>query len=198
MTPKPGTSFGNAVPITPSSVDTLFSKLNPNPAFLLDMLGLPDYWAPQKRCELGEDGKLIAFGTFSTRKANDLLPCRVSLTDTKDFFCQHPRWNLQVQGAPVSVYVKHNVKQNTTIYIVSHKINDTVITSLRSMLNISLEQSKSLHVQNVLLQNPLDIHAMIAGLSFEASKFHVKRFQRFMWTQVRNVVELLWQVLKIT
>jgi hypothetical protein len=38
---------------------------------------------------------------------------------------------------------------------------------------------------NVMLGEPFDIAVILSTLSFEASKYHVKRFQRFMWTQVR-------------
>ncbi|KAL9124493.1 MAG: hypothetical protein Q9217_006181, partial [Psora testacea] len=80
------------------------------------MLGRPDYWAPYSHWDSDDEGTLVA--------------C--------EFFCQHPRWNLQVQGAPLSVYMRHDILQNQTTYIVSHKQGDTSVNALKNIINIAL------------------------------------------------------------
>lgn len=62
LIPSPNASWGNAVPMTQASVENLFSFLALNPAFLVNMLGRPDYWAPQKRWEKATDGTISACG----------------------------------------------------------------------------------------------------------------------------------------
>ncbi|RYN63786.1 hypothetical protein AA0118_g4390 [Alternaria tenuissima] len=69
---KDTASYGYSVPMTEYAVERLFSSLQLNTDFLQNLLGRPDYWAPQPRWR-EETGKL--------------LHC--------DLFCQHPRWNLQ-------------------------------------------------------------------------------------------------------
>ena len=64
LTQMPQASFGSGISMTQSSVITLFGRLRLNPAFLLNMIGRPDYWAPQARWEFGEAGSLVACGTF--------------------------------------------------------------------------------------------------------------------------------------
>ena len=164
LIPTKDTSFGNAIPMTQSSVNDLFGSLSLNSEFILNLLGRPDYWAPQQRWDL---------------EGSKLLGC--------DFFCQHPRWNLQAQGAPLSIYMKHDVQRDLTVYIISHKQNDTIVKSLRSLLNATLRHKDPRRMAEVLLESPFDIHAMISTLSLEASKFHVKRFQRVMWESINKV-----------
>lgn len=62
LIPSPNASWGSAIPMTQASVDNLFSFLALNPAFLVNMLGRPDYWAPQKRLEKTSDGTISACG----------------------------------------------------------------------------------------------------------------------------------------
>ncbi|KAF2256916.1 hypothetical protein BU26DRAFT_527151 [Trematosphaeria pertusa] len=157
-------SFRNALPMTRSSVIDLFSSLSLNPAFLQNMLGRPDYWAPQARWD---------------QESDHFLGC--------DFFCQHPRWNLQVQGAPLSVYLRYDAQRDLTTYIISHKPNDTVVNSLRALLHHTTRHHAQTHMANILLDSPLDVHVMISQLNFEASKWHVNRFRRFQWTVVNKV-----------
>ncbi|KAF2268765.1 hypothetical protein CC78DRAFT_488149 [Lojkania enalia] len=167
LTPSLGkveSSFKYIIPMTQSSVDRLFSSLGLNPSFLPNMLGRPDYWAPQSR--LDQEGDRV-------------VAC--------DLFCQHPRWNLQVQGAPVSVYSKHDVQRDLTVYIVSHKPGDTVIGTLRSLLDTTTRYKAKHHMSTILLDSPFDIHVMICHLNFEASKWHFHRFRRFQWSIVNTV-----------
>lgn len=160
----PDTSFQWATSISRSCVKHLFESLNLNHAFLPNMLGRPDYWAPQ---------------TLWNEEENDLRGC--------DFYCQYPRWNLTVQGAPLSVYCKYDVQRDLTVYIVSYKANDTVIRSLQNLLNITVRHQAQSHIADLLMESPLDLHAWIAHLNFEASKWHVKRFQRLQWEVVNKV-----------
>jgi hypothetical protein len=103
-----------------------------------------------------------------------------------DFFCQHPRWNLQVQGQPLSIYMRYNAVRKETTYIISHKQKDTSIRALRKMIDVALKSALRNHC-DIFLTDPFDFLVMLSTLSFEASKYHVKRFQRFMWTQVGNL-----------
>ncbi|KAJ5514185.1 hypothetical protein N7463_003737 [Penicillium fimorum] len=164
-----GTSYGSRVRMTQRNAKQLLETLQVNPLFMLNMIGRPDYWAPQAHWEADSDGKLLA--------------C--------DLFCQHPRWNLQVQGAPLSVYVRHDITRDLTTYIISHKEFDTSIATLKSILNIALNVTSTVNRPAIFLDGPFDIHTILSTLSFESSKFHVKRFQRFMWTQMNKVEDHL-------
>ncbi|KAJ6095934.1 hypothetical protein N7486_006680 [Penicillium sp. IBT 16267x] len=165
LVPAEGTSFGSRALITRENADNLMKILNINPAFLLNLIGRPDYWAPQSHMEADNNGSVAA--------------C--------DLFCQHPRWNLHVQGSPTSVYMRHDIKHDLTTYIISHKEFDTSINTLQSLLNIALNTASVTQKTGVFLDDPFDIHVILSTLSFEASKYHVKRFQRFMWTHISKV-----------
>jgi hypothetical protein len=62
LIPTPNTSFGSQISMTRSSTMNLFKSLDLNPLFLLNLLGRPDYWAPQTHWECDNDGKLSACG----------------------------------------------------------------------------------------------------------------------------------------
>lgn len=156
-----GASYQWATSISQSEVTHLFDSLRLNHAFLLNMLGQPDYWAPQTLWN-EEDGSLLGI----------------------DFFCQHPRWNLQAQGAPLSVYSKYDAQRDLTVHIVSHKPQDTVVRSLRALLDITVRHPAHDHMSTLLLDSPMDLQVLISNLNFEASKWHVKRFQRLQWNVV--------------
>ncbi|KAF2639125.1 hypothetical protein P280DRAFT_470531, partial [Massarina eburnea CBS 473.64] len=157
-------SFRCSIPMTEQSVEEMFSSLQLNPAFLQNLLGRPDYWAPQPRWH---------------EEHGSLLDC--------DFFCQHPRWNLQAQGAPLSVYMRYDVQRDLIVYIISHKPQDKVILSLLKQLETLSRHSAQHHISNILLDSPLDLHATISNLNFETSKWHVEKFRRFQWSIVNEV-----------
>lgn len=92
---------------------------------------------------------------------------------------------MQVQGAPLSAYVRFDAIRNQTVYLISHKYGDTGINALWKLLDIAVATTPQHKLAEVFLEDPFDIHVMLSTLSFEVSKFHVKRFQRFMWQQVR-------------
>ncbi|KAJ5899498.1 hypothetical protein N7495_004242 [Penicillium taxi] len=175
----PNTSWGNAIPMAQASVEEFFDSLSLSPAFLVNLLGRPDYWAPKKRWEKSaSDGSITA-----------CVPLRGGRNI--DFYCQHPRWNLQVQGAPLSAYMRHDLQHGLTVYVISHKQRDTSVAALQSLLKLSLKShrdgAQGDEIGKILTASPLDLHVMLSYLSFEASKYHVKRFQRFMWEQVNKV-----------
>lgn len=157
-------SFKCSIPLTEQSVEELFGTLHLNPGFLQNLLGRPDYWAPQPRWH-EEDGAL--------------LDC--------DLFCQHPRWNLQAQGAPLSVYMKYDARRDLIVYIISHKPEDKLILALRKQLSTLTRHSAQHHIGNILLESPLDLHTAITNLNFESSKWHVEKFRRFQWNVVNEV-----------
>ncbi|QKX60438.1 uncharacterized protein TRUGW13939_07583 [Talaromyces rugulosus] len=161
LIPMAGTSFGNKIPITQSQAAEVFSSLKLNPLFFLNMLGRPDYWAPQTRWK------------FSSH--NHLESC--------DFFCQHPRWNLDVQGAPLSTCLRYEVSTGQIIYIIAHKENDSSVEALTQII------CKSIRTPAELTSDPFDLHVLLSTLSFEASKYHVTHFRRFMWSQFNRVEE---------
>lgn len=96
--------------MTERSVNELFSSLQLNPGFLQKLLGQPDYWAPQSRWHEEDE---------------QLLDC--------DIFCQHARWNIQAQGAPLSVYMKYDAQRDLTVYVISHKLYDKVALALKNV-----------------------------------------------------------------
>lgn len=104
-----------------------------------------------------------------------------------DLFCQHPRWNLHVQGSPLSVYSRHDLTRSLTTYIISHNESDTSVNTLKSILNIAIDTASASSRGAVFMDDPFDIHVILSTLSLEASKHHVARFRRFMWTQINKV-----------
>ncbi|KAL9617088.1 MAG: hypothetical protein Q9160_008118 [Pyrenula sp. 1 TL-2023] len=75
-----------------------------------------------------------------------------------------------------------------TTYIISHKYGDSSIGALRDLLNTAVRATSGIDRGYApLLDDPFDIHVILSTLSFEASKHHVKRFQRFMWAQINKV-----------
>jgi len=67
LTPTESTSFGSRISMPQGSVEKLFSVLDLHPLFILNMLGRPDYWAPQMYSLWEEDGSLSATGTLAFR-----------------------------------------------------------------------------------------------------------------------------------
>ncbi|KAL4916935.1 hypothetical protein BDW62DRAFT_211604 [Aspergillus aurantiobrunneus] len=165
LIPAKNTSFGSRITMTQSNARELFRTLSVNPLFVMNLLGRPDYWAPQTRWESDENGNFLA--------------C--------DFFCQHPRWNLHFQGAPLSVYMRYSGALNLTTYIISHKEEDSSIRVLCDILSTAVETANPSQRASIFLRDPFDIAVILSTLSFEASKFHAQRFRRFMWTQVNKV-----------
>ncbi|EAW25192.1 uncharacterized protein NFIA_106810 [Aspergillus fischeri NRRL 181] len=148
-----------------ASVQRLFKTLGVNPEFMLNMLGRPDYWSPRTR--------------WKCNIKNELIFC--------DHFCQHPRWNIQLQGAPLSVYMIRQVKTKLTAYIISHKEGDSSVHALQQILRAGVDKFGMKSNSQRYLTNPFDIAVLLSSLSFEASKFHVARFRRYMWQQVNKV-----------
>jgi hypothetical protein len=114
-------------------------------------------------------------------------PCS-HLTTIAEYWCQHPRWNLHYQGAPLSIYMRYDCRRNTILYIISYKEDDTIVQALRSILNLSsLFAAASPGPEKrsrMYLEDPFHLHSMISSLSFEAMKNHVSRFRRFMYHNV--------------
>jgi hypothetical protein len=80
--------------------------------------------------------------------------------------------------------MRYDAVQDLTTYVISHKQNDTSIRALRNMIDIAIRTASGSAKASAFLDDPFDFHVLLSTLSFEASKYHVKRFQRFMWTQV--------------
>ncbi|KAL2802418.1 hypothetical protein BJX63DRAFT_440938 [Aspergillus granulosus] len=165
LIPAKSTSYGSRITMTQENTRELFRSLNVNPLYIMNLIGRPDYWAPQTRWESDSNG--------------DFQAC--------DFFCQHPRWDLHVQGAPLSVYMRYSVALNLTTYIISHKENDSSIRVLSNIFDTTVETARLTQRVNIFLRDPFDIAVILSTLSFEASKFHANRFRRFMWEQINKV-----------
>ncbi|KAL4875720.1 hypothetical protein BJY04DRAFT_211057 [Aspergillus karnatakaensis] len=163
--PEKNTSFGSRITMTQINTKELFQTLGVNSLYLMNLLGRPDYWAPQTRWESDDAGEFLA--------------C--------DFFCQHPRWNLHFQGAPLSVYMRYSAALKLTTYIISHKEDDSSIRVLCDILSTATETARPSHRASIFLRGPFEIAVILSTLSFEASKFHAQRFRRFMWEQVNKV-----------
>ena len=80
--------------------------------------------------------------------------------------------------------MRYCAASNLTTYIISHKQEDTSVKGLHGILNITMNIARSEKRAGIFLDDPFDIAVILSTLSFESSKYHVKRFQRFMWTQV--------------
>jgi hypothetical protein len=77
--------------------------------------------------------------------------------------------------------MRYTKSWNLTTYIIAHKERDTSVHALQSILGVAKEVSP---IPRIFFDDPFDIAVLFSTLSFEASKFHVKKFQQFMWTQV--------------
>ncbi|KAL4962610.1 uncharacterized protein BDV14DRAFT_99243 [Aspergillus stella-maris] len=165
LTPTKNTSFGSRIAMTQTNTKELFNALNLNSLAIMNLLGRPDYWAPQTRWESDDHGQFRA--------------C--------DFFCQHPRWNLHFQGAPLSVYMRYSGVLNLTTYVISHKEDDTSIRVLSDILDTTTRTAQPNRRSSIFLRDPFDIAVIFSTLSFEASKFHAQKFRRFMWEQINKV-----------
>lgn len=55
-------SFASQASITQLDTSMLFERFDFNPNALLNLVGRPDYWAPQPRREINEDGDIMALG----------------------------------------------------------------------------------------------------------------------------------------
>ncbi|KAK7471952.1 hypothetical protein VKT23_000058 [Stygiomarasmius scandens] len=174
LMPQIDSSFGNSVLISQSSVQELYEAFQIDPSFLLNMLGRPDYWAPVTKIALNQKDKL----------------------ETCEYSCQHPRWNLQVQGSPLSVYMKYDQARKLTVYIIAHKQQDSSIEALRNLLTIRAGGRASEKRHKMFLEDPFHLHLMLSMLSLEAAKFHIHRFRRFMWHQMNAVDDHLTGLIK--
>lgn len=83
--------------------------------------------------------------------------------------------------------MKHFVKRNLTIYLLSHKKEDSIIAQVQNILAIPGHSKTNTFAGTMLSSNPFDLAVIISTLSLEASKHHFKKFQRFMWQQVNQV-----------
>ncbi|CAN9147436.1 unnamed protein product [Alternaria sp. RS040] len=151
--------------MTECVVERLSRSLQLNPSFLQNLLGRPDHWASQPRWR-EENGKVV--------------DC--------DFFCRHPRWNLQ---APVSVYTRYDAQRDLLIYSISHKPDEKVILALRKQLSTLIRYKKRHDISHILLHSPMDLHTTILNLNFEASKWYVAKFRRFQWLLINQVDDQL-------
>ncbi|GFF40474.1 hypothetical protein IFM46972_06226 [Aspergillus udagawae] len=165
LIPEKHTSFANRISMTQDNTVDLFKYLNADPSFIMNLLGRPDYWAPQTR--------------WTSDSNSNILAC--------DFYCQHPRWNLHFQGAPLSVYVRYNAALHLTTYIIAHKEGDSSIQALHNIFNLAIGTASAEKKARLLLDDPFDLAVILSTLSFEASKYHAQRFRRFMWTQINKV-----------
>ncbi|RHZ43094.1 uncharacterized protein CDV56_100823 [Aspergillus thermomutatus] len=153
------------ISMTQDNTMDLFKYLNVDPSFIMNLLGRPDYWAPQTR--------------WTSDRNSNILAC--------DFYCQHPRWNLHFLWAPLSVYVRYDAALRLTTYIISHKEGDTSIQALQNILNLTIKTAPADQRARILLDNPFDLAVILSTLSFESSKYHVRRFRQFVWTQINKV-----------
>ncbi|KAF7122232.1 hypothetical protein CNMCM5793_000189 [Aspergillus hiratsukae] len=165
LIPEKNTSFASRISMTQDNTMDLFKYLNADPSFIMNFLGRPDYWAPQTR--------------WTSDSNSNILAC--------DFYCQHPRWNLHFQGAPLSVYMRYDAASHLTTYIISHKEGDSSIQALQNIFNLTIKTAPAEKRASILLEDPFDLAVILSTLSFEASKHHAQRFRRYMWTQINKV-----------
>lgn len=88
--------------------------------------------------------------------------------------------------------MRHDAIQRLTTYVVAHKQGDTSIKALRSIIDVELRTASPARRAPIFMDDPFDFHTVLSTLSFEASKYHVKRFQRFMYTQVCLQTQVPW------
>lgn len=64
LLPAADTSFGSRTAMTRENATELFRTVQVNPLFIMNLLGRPDYWAPQTRWHTEDHGSFLACGSF--------------------------------------------------------------------------------------------------------------------------------------
>jgi hypothetical protein len=68
LIPAKNTSYGSRITMTQDSTRELFRSLSVNPLYIMNLIGRPDYWAPQTRWESDSNGDFQACGTPSANR----------------------------------------------------------------------------------------------------------------------------------
>ncbi|CAI7631041.1 unnamed protein product [Penicillium manginii] len=117
----------------------------------------------------------------------------LNLLGRPDYWAPKSHWEadddgrLTACGSPLSIYSRHDLTRNLTTYIISHNESDTSVNTLKSILNVAIDTASASSRTSLFMDDPFDIHVILSTLSLEASKYHVARFRRFMWTQINKV-----------
>ncbi|VUC27343.1 unnamed protein product [Clonostachys rosea] len=155
----------------------IFQRFDINAAFLLDLVGRPNYWS-----------------AFSQVKSD-----REEKKDVYEFFCQHPRWHQKgrydkmkagaTQGnkAPCSIYMNYSVAKNQTIYLVAAP-DDGIWFSFLETINVSNSVTDgSLISPKELASSPFMVHALISNVAFEQATEYAAQVRNRLMTQLKRV-----------
>jgi hypothetical protein len=71
LVPTEGTSYGSRILMTQRNANQLLETLQVNPLFSLNIIGRPDYWAPQTHWESDDKGSLQACGKSRSIRHQD-------------------------------------------------------------------------------------------------------------------------------
>ncbi|KAF2719630.1 hypothetical protein K431DRAFT_198845, partial [Polychaeton citri CBS 116435] len=151
------------------SAQKIISTYGINDAFLPDLIGRPNYWAP--------------YVLYNKIEA------------TYEFHCQHPRWQppqtwdyyRKRQRAPSSIYMKHFGRNNLTVYIVAAAPNDTCITFLRDQLHTPNNPNFGMKRLKTFASNtPFLLHSAISSVVVEQSKDFVHDVRKTLMNQINK------------
>lgn len=70
LVPEKHTSFASRISMTQDNTMDLFKYLNADPSFITNLLGRPDYWAPQTRWTSDSNSKILACGPIHIFKGH--------------------------------------------------------------------------------------------------------------------------------
>uniref|UniRef100_A0A0B7K255 Uncharacterized protein n=2 Tax=Bionectria ochroleuca TaxID=29856 RepID=A0A0B7K255_BIOOC len=172
-----GATYSQQSSMSRSLAMKIFERFDINAAFVLDLVGRPNYWS-----------------AFSQVKSD-----REEKKDVYEFFCQHPRWHQKgrydkmkagaTQGnkAPCSIYMNYSVAKNQTIYLVSAP-DDGIWFSFLEGINVSNSViDGSLLSPNELASSPFLVHALISNIAFEQATEYAASVRNKLMTQLKKV-----------
>ncbi|KAI9811255.1 MAG: hypothetical protein M1832_000934 [Thelocarpon impressellum] len=117
--------------------------------------------------------------------------------DRAEFLCQHPRWSVHapnfVQKAPVSVYMRNDLRTNLTVSMVVGEQKNHMILKVKSVLELALRATVPRNLGSIPVKDPFDIHCILSAICCEDSKGHIHSFRQSMFEQLRTVDELTAQ-----
>jgi hypothetical protein len=86
--------------MTQDNTVDLFKYLNADPSFIMNLLGRPDYWAPQTRWTSDSNSNILACGLLHQTVAFD----NSKLADIRRFLLSAPSLELALsRSAPLSI-----------------------------------------------------------------------------------------------
>ncbi|RMY22689.1 hypothetical protein D0867_02554 [Hortaea werneckii] len=146
------------------------------PQYLPHLLGEPDYWAPGSFARSEPDGQHKGIGRpYDERTSAGLLTF-------PEFFCQHPRWNLNTHDIPLSVYMTYDAAYRDTTYLIvcnpAHPKRNAITRRIVEAIDCTSKLTDL---------DPFMLHALIAHEIFIEAKSTITPLRRRLYDQLDMV-----------